>query len=286
LLRTSETSTELTKGLSWLSTNCGSKFVFEDLDTEDLNSKQLTNLHTPLSFAALQHAPHATTADPATACNDFLATAPLKGGETSAVAVFTLSRDTWKLISVFKDDSGRTVGAHCPLPGHSDVMDDMTRQQLVLQHDTAEVALFSDIRLWVSASEKLAAKAPDGSRSRRRRQPPPAEQGLPKRPRPVLTKCTGTHDGGCSAPGCIERTTPDFNCCCCKAAIHKSCAEKGGQDRAKEVGRGKSKKSEWVCNWCWVRTYGEAPGATSTQRPLPITDRHLPTSGDGNVDTE
>ena len=87
------------------------------------------------------------TTDPATACNDFLATAPLKGADTSAEAVFTLSGDTWKLMSVFKDDSGRMVGACCPLPGYSDVMDDMTRQQLVLQHDTAEVALFSDIRL-------------------------------------------------------------------------------------------------------------------------------------------
>lgn len=247
---------------------------FEDLDTEDLNFKQLTNLHTPPSFAALQYAPHATTAAPATACNDFLATAPLKGGDTSAAAVFTLSGDTWKLIAVFKDDSGRMVGAYCPLPDYSDVMDDLTRQQLALQHDTVEVALFSDIRLWISASEKLAAKVPDGSRNQRRRQPPPTEQGLPKRPRPSLKKYTGPHDSGCSAPGCLERTPPDFTCYCCKTAIHQPCAEKGGQDRAIEVGRGKSKKSEWVCNCCWVRTYAEAPGA------LPITDRPLPTQGD------
>ena len=77
-------------------------------------------------------------------------------------AVFTLSKETWKLISIFSDDRQRMVGAYCPLPDYTGGMGDMTRAQLVLQFDAVEVALLSDIKLWISAS----TSADGGGRSR------------------------------------------------------------------------------------------------------------------------
>ena len=61
------------------------RVTYEDGEFEDLNFKQLANLETPPSFSELQYAP---LEDTSTACNDFLATAPLKGGGFQGMLFF------------------------------------------------------------------------------------------------------------------------------------------------------------------------------------------------------
>ena len=79
----------------------------------------------------------------------------------------------------------------------------MTRAQLVLQFDAVEVALLSDIKLWISASKKhTEAQAPMGSRSRRRRGAEPVpDPSIPKRPKPTLKQFRGEHKAVCCFGG-------------------------------------------------------------------------------------
>ena len=235
------------------------RVTYEDGEFEDLNFKQIANLETPPSFAQLQYAPARETS---TACNDFLSTAPLKGGGISGEAVFSLAGDTWKLISVFQDAQSRMVGAYCPLPDYTDAMDGVSRSQLVLQYDTVEVALFSDIKLWIEASKKHAEVQSSACKRRRSRGSTSllTETNLPKRPKPVLNSFKGERQSACCFCGSQHTGIEDWiECFCCERSAHQQCAAERGEDRATIAGTGRNSRSEWVCNICWVATYGEAP---------------------------
>ena len=255
----------------------------EDGDAEELNFRELCKMEHPPDFSAFRYAAdgiilythtkacadahttppptpliffHSITPPPGPAASTCTETVSLVKDNTEEADndpvdnIWDMEGEEWRLINVFALEGGKKyVAAYCPSTDFVESMLEQSRKSLVVSHATVEVALLTDIKTWIEASNEIRniqEATENGERPKRRR-----ITTVPRRKVKMVKKWNRAHDSACGF--CDKKGKGMSKCYGCNVVAHKKCADQDGQCNVLSL---PNKTIRWVCDACYFDAHG------------------------------